>query len=554
MIYLVIAFSTLLLSIFLTPYFISYLNSIRVVDAPDHKRKIHSEPVPRLGGLIIYSVSMLALFTFYGDLNSIKIFIAASVIIIVLGITDDFFGVKWNVKFLFQTASAILLLVFLYPHFNSVTILGYTIPQIPALIILFLFIVGTTNSFNLLDGMDGLVSGLSLMIFFVTFLIGYKTSNLFLLILSASVFGTTLGFLRFNAFPASIFLGDSGSLTLGLFVTTAALTSAISMENKSLDLSLPIMLLALPILDTLKVMFLRIFNGKNPFLPDKTHLHHLIFGKQIKHKTTVFILEIFTLLFVVSGIYYFFYNKIIGISIFVLLSCLLLLVNHIIDLLIKTNVSSKVGKFRQIFPQKLIFIYKKIFLPLVALTIIGMVLYLVPFHSGLRNNFVYLTMVFLILFLLYGYVNYKKNKNFIDILVFFNIVILFSLIGKSDFAIEVINFSFFARLNIHRLIILLLLPTISFFLVFRERILERNDSLLSGIDLIVLVVISLAFVSSQLIPLDKTGLISDSIFCSFLIYLFYKITILIKPAFHPALFFGSYLIALIPQTIIFATH
>ena len=94
MLYLIIAFSSLLFTIFITPYFIQYLNKIRIVDTPGDKRRIHSYPVPRLGGMIVYIVTMVSISVFFRDLNTIKIFIAASVVIFSLGIIDDIVGIN----------------------------------------------------------------------------------------------------------------------------------------------------------------------------------------------------------------------------------------------------------------------------------------------------------------------------------------------------------------------------------------------------------------------------------------------------------------------------
>lgn len=551
MIYLVIAFTSLLFTIFITPYFIQYLNKIRIVDTPGEERRIHSYPVPNLGGIIIYIITMVSISVFFRDLNAIKLFIAASFVIFCLGIIDDIVGINWKYKFIVQFMSAFILLYFLHPFFDTIILFGYVLPGFIGIALLLVFIVGAMNSFNLLDGLDGLVSGLSLMVSFVTFLVGFKTGNFFLMVLSASLVGVLLGFLRFNAYPARIFLGDSGSLSLGLFVITAVLLSAISSNGENtLDFSFVLILLAVPVLDTVRVMILRLTNKKNPFLPDRSHIHHVIIEKNIRHKTTVFVIESYALIFAVISIYYLFYSKLAAFIMFILFGIMYLFTGQLLDLIISKSNSIFYGKILRLFPQVIINVYKTFYIPLLSVSIIGLMLFLTLRNSYADNNLLYVTLILFFILIIYSIINYKIYKGITHFIFFFNTVIFFLLLGDIDIIFKIIELPYLSDFNIHKLITVMLLPTIAFFLIFRERIHPNGEMFLSGVDLIVTVFISLAFLSSNLIPVQFAGIISTAVFSSFLIYLFYKIVVRLQPKFQIPIFAVSFLIVGISQTLL----
>ncbi len=171
-------------------------------------------------------------------------------------------------------------------------------------IFLLFFIVGGINSINLLDGLDGLASGFSLLVFSIILILSIVADDAFLILLTVSLIGSLLGFLRFNAFPASIFLGDTGSLVLGSFLVIASLKTALNFEQSTLNLTFPTMLLAVPMIDTIKVFIYRIIHKKSPFQADNSHLHHIIYHSNIKHEITVFLIEIFTLIYVLLALFY----------------------------------------------------------------------------------------------------------------------------------------------------------------------------------------------------------------------------------------------------------
>ena len=341
---LIIFYISLLLTLLFTPFFIEYFTKHKIIDLPG-SRRINTQAVPRMGGVLIYFTLISSIICFYSDLNEIKFFILGSVLILIVGVIDDIREVTYKKKFAVQFVTALFLITFLAPNYSTVSLLGFNIPSPFDKAILVLFIVGVINAINLYDGLDGLVTGFSLLIAFVTFLIGWQMQDKLLLILSASLMGSLIGFLKYNSFPAKIFLGDSGSLTLGFFLVTVVLISSTNTNTGNMDLTFSVILLAAPVIDTLKVMAVRILKHKNPFLADKSHIHYIILGSEIRHKATVYILQGFSILFASVAIYYLVSSTIAGIVLFVLLAVPLLFIKRILNVYRKLGLSLSVKKF-----------------------------------------------------------------------------------------------------------------------------------------------------------------------------------------------------------------
>jgi len=549
--YILISFAALVVTVFITPYFIELFSKIKIVDLPDGKRKVHTSPKPRMGGIIIFMVVISFLFIFYGDLNSIKFFMFGCVIIIALGTYDDLFSAGWLLKFLYQSVAAVCLLIYVLPQFPTLKFFGFILQPIPAAMLLFFFIVGTINAFNLLDGLDGLASGISLLVSVLLFFLGLNSMNIFLLILLSSLIGCLTGFLKYNAYPARIFLGDSGSLILGYLVTSSVLLLSIRHITHALDLTFATILLAVPIADTVKVMSQRILHGKHPFLADKSHIHHIVFSKNIRHKTTVFIITIYSLLFAANAIYYRFYSEINGLIIFVLLLIPLIFANRILNFIINSEQLLMYGRAINRFPQNLINYYKVGVVPAVAVFVLFSFIFLLAAGKIVSAEFLVPSVIILCLLLLFTIINYRKSKIFTDIIVFFNIL-LFFIINQSNTVLykDISDLPIVGNLNFHLLIIAVLFPVVGFFLFFRDRIQQNRDMLFTGLDLVIVLTIVLLSISSNLIPIARSYIITDTIFRSFLIYIFYKIMIQIQPKFRLSLYAFSFLTVLLSQTIL----
>ena len=419
---LVVFFTSLLLTIFFTPYLINFFTKVKIVDLPGEERRINESIIPRMGGLVIYFMAMISIISFFGDLNSIRFFVIASLLIVSVGIVDDIIGVSWDKKFLFQFLVAIFLVYHLSPSFKTITLFSFSLSYPFDHFVLVLFIVGGINSINLMDGLDGLVSGFSLLVVSVTFLIGFYYSDRFLMILSISLLGSLIGFLKFNAYPARIFLGDTGSQSLGFFLVSAALLASHNIHKPILDLTFPVILLGVPIVDTLKVMVVRFLNRKNIFLPDKSHTHHILFGMQIRHKVTVFILQGFSFLYAAASLYYIKSSEIGGIVMFILITIPFLFMDKILDLFQHNGNSFFFRDLYTKVPEVIITLFIKILLPILSLVLITIFVGLIPVKSTISNYLILLSIGFIIMLLIYSIINYHKHKHLNDILVFINLI------------------------------------------------------------------------------------------------------------------------------------
>jgi UDP-GlcNAc:undecaprenyl-phosphate GlcNAc-1-phosphate transferase len=346
---IIIFYFSLLLTVFTTPLFIEYFSRNKVMDFPGNRR-INTYAVPRMGGLVIYLTAIFSIFGFCSNLNELRFFIIGSILLLLVGIIDDITEVTYEKKFVIQFIAALFLMFFLSDTYVTINFFGLNIPSPFDKALLFVFIVGVVNSINLYDGLDGLVTSFSLLISFVTFFIGWQLNNQFLLILSASLIGSLLGFLKYNTFPARIFLGDTGSLTLGFFLITAVLLSSTNPETKNIDLTFSVILLAVPVIDTLRVMVVRIMNFKNPFLPDLSHIHHIILATDMNYKWTLAILQIFSILFTGIALFYYSSSRITSVILFTVLAFIMLYIIKLIFLFRKIRKYISVKKFSLRFP------------------------------------------------------------------------------------------------------------------------------------------------------------------------------------------------------------
>ncbi|PIE73883.1 MAG: glycosyl transferase [Deltaproteobacteria bacterium] len=287
-------FTTLLLSMFITlgliPILYRAAMSLNAVDYPN-ERKVHAAPTPRVGGFAI-AVAVLLPFALQSGFAPIPAaFLVGACLLVVVGVIDDLHGLGHRVKFFAQIAAS--LIVILWGHLQ-ITSLGDCLPgtyqlwfwlSIPLTV---LVMVAATNAVNLIDGLDGLAGGIMLQIFVCLSLLGYCCGDPYSMLLSVACIGAILGFLRFNTHPASIFMGDAGSLFLGF--SGIFLSLHLTQDNETISPVLPLLLLGFPVLDTVVVMVERLVNGASPFKADKRHFHHKLMRMGLYHCEAVFIL------------------------------------------------------------------------------------------------------------------------------------------------------------------------------------------------------------------------------------------------------------------------
>lgn len=557
MINLIIIFLSFLFTVGATPYFINFLYKYNIVDKPNGEdRHIHTEPIPRLGGVIIFAVIVSITLTFYHDIYSKLFFITGALIVFILGILDDLKSISWPVKFIVQSVAVVLLIIsFNEYQYPIIKFANFILPYGINNLVLFVLILGILNSFNLMDGLDGLVTGYSLIVASMCFLLNMGSGVIFTSYLSAAIIGTTLGFLKFNANPARIFLGDSGSLTLGYLITNLVIVISgvvsvnpqnnVQANPSNIDLTFIIIALALPITDTLRVILVRFKQGNNLFLADANHLHHLLLNKKIKHKTVVLLIHIFSVMFVLLAIYYAKFSKVNALIIFTVLIILFFSVDYILTFLIKKKILITYSKVYNSFPTLIPKIYKKILLPLIALSLIILFTFLVIYEVNKSNYYFRYFILLIIPSIFYSSSRLKKENYYPELLVLINIVLFFLITGLSGFFYTLYSVPIINYLNFNQLFILILSCMIIFFVLFKERVANFSQQFLTGGDLIITVLISSIYIAVQFIDLPDSYKISDTLLRSFLVYLFYKILVVTMPRIHFPLYYFSFFITFV---------
>jgi len=299
---------------FIFSFFISYLiipsiihvaKTRNLYDEPGHLLKIHTQPTPRLGGIgifVSFTVTLLLL-GFNNPSLELNYLLTACIILFVLGLKDDLTGVGHYTKLSVELIVALLLTIpgnirlgSLHGLFNI-----YELSYCSSILLSVLILIFIVNAFNLIDGIDGLAAAIGTLahLIFAALFIYMRQFELATVCLSLA--GALIGFLKFNLTPARIFMGDTGSLLIGLISAIMALkyieaSTAYGLATSANASSAPAMVLAIlivPITDTLSVFIPRLLNGKSPFQGDLNHVHHLMLKRGFSHLQTTTILVLF---------------------------------------------------------------------------------------------------------------------------------------------------------------------------------------------------------------------------------------------------------------------
>ena len=269
-----------------TPFVRRFAIKHRIIDRPQ-ERKVHKKSMPRLGGLAICFGFWVAVVVTQPLTREIYGLLAGGLLICLVGIWDDLRGVSPRVKLLFQVlAAAIVIKMGVRVDFMTNPIGGEVSLYYLSYPVTILWIIGVTNAVNLIDGLDGLAAGVSAIagvtLGIVAILEGFSQVGMFALILAAAAFG----FLKHNFYPAKIFMGDTGSLFLGYNLSVIAILG-LTKSTTVISLFLPVVILGIPIIDTL-LAILRRFSSKKPiFSADKEHLHHRLLAIGLTHRRSV---------------------------------------------------------------------------------------------------------------------------------------------------------------------------------------------------------------------------------------------------------------------------
>lgn len=324
---------SILLTFFIMPRLLLISHKKRLFDMPD-LRKVHAMAIPRLGGITFFPIMLMSVFvtiicgvyfllessgvyiTADGIYVQFLLFIVGIILLFFVGIMDDLVGVRYQSKFLAETIAALLFPIggLWIDNLHGLMGINELSPFIgmPLTVILVIYVI---NAINLIDGIDGLASGISI-IALGTFG-GYSilARQNFLVILVFAMIGVLVAFWYINVFGNAekgrkIFMGDTGSITLGYFISFIGLSLSSMAGTENLPVGMLLVCfstLIIPLLDILRVMGVRILNHANPFLPDRNHIHHLMMKTGMRLRWVMVVLLMVSVLFIgitIIGVYY----------------------------------------------------------------------------------------------------------------------------------------------------------------------------------------------------------------------------------------------------------
>ena len=290
--------SALFASLIMVPFLCRWALDRDLVDEPNN-RKIHDTATPRLGGIAIYMSFLFSLMVFSHLTQRMQGLLAGTLIIFAIGIVDDLHGITPFKKFVGELCAAITTMVVGHVYIHTLgNLFGYgeiILPVWLAIPFTIVAIVGVVNAFNLIDGLDGLAGGISVIALATFSLLAYQTGNVEVLVLCTALLGSLLGFLKYNFYPAQMFMGDTGSLMAGFVISIIAIYLTQGNAGQIQPI-VPLLVIGLPVADTVRVMTLRMVNNHSPFSADLTHIHHKILDLGFEHRYTVILIYATSLL------------------------------------------------------------------------------------------------------------------------------------------------------------------------------------------------------------------------------------------------------------------
>jgi len=308
-VYVLLALLTALVISFLaTPVVKSFAYRVGAIDVPRDGRRMHHEPIPRLGGLAIFigfMVSILLFIKIRGNTQMQSILLGA-VVIVVLGVVDDIMNLPAMFKFVVQIAAALI------PALNGVVIQAFSNPNIfsdnlywalgnLSIPVTVLWIVAITNSVNLIDGLDGLANGVSAISAATMLVIAILVSESQVAIVMAALVGACVGFMPYNMNPAKMFMGDTGATFLGYILATMSIQGLFKFYAV-ISFAVPFLILGLPIFDTSFAFIRRIAHGQSPMHADRGHIHHRLIDMGLNQKQAVATLYVISAILGLSAV------------------------------------------------------------------------------------------------------------------------------------------------------------------------------------------------------------------------------------------------------------
>ena len=277
-----------------TPIVKFFAEKVGAIDMPGEAQRVHNRPIPRMGGLAIFLGFLLSVLLFVPMSRPLEGVLLGSVIIVATGAVDDVVSLKAWVKLLLQIAAACVAVYYgvrievlgnlnIFSSNDYVTLASWSVP------ITVLWIVGITNSVNLIDGLDGLAVGVSTISSLTMLVIALLVADSSVAVVLAALVGACIGFMPYNLNPAKIFMGDTGSLLLGYVLATMSVLGLFKFYAL-VSFAVPVLAIAVPLFDTIFAFFRRLIHGQNPMHPDRGHFHHRLIDMGLSQKQAVAVL------------------------------------------------------------------------------------------------------------------------------------------------------------------------------------------------------------------------------------------------------------------------
>ncbi len=300
-------------SLILTPLLRRFCERYRLVDEPKDNRRVHQKAVPRLGGVAIFLAILIALSvlvlvnnlltrTLHPELRGIAVLLGCGLLVLLLGVYDDLRGANAAVKFA-ALAAVTALFYALGGRIEGLSIPfigGVTFHPILGFVLTMIWVVGIANAFNLIDGIDGLAAGSALFSSLVLLTVSLVQGKTMVTVVALALTGALAGFLRYNFSPASIFLGDSGSLFIG-FALAALSIQGSQKASTAVAVAIPILACGLPVVDAGVTIARRFVSGKPIFQGDREHIHHMLLARGWSQRRVALVLYGVSALFGLSA-------------------------------------------------------------------------------------------------------------------------------------------------------------------------------------------------------------------------------------------------------------
>lgn len=346
-------FTALVISYIAIPTIIRVAETKHLYDEPGG-RKLHKSRIPTLGGLAIFSGLVFSI-TFWNNFSvcsHLQHIIAAMIVIVFIGLQDDIIGLSPFKKAIGQIAAATIIVVWgqlKISYMFGIFGIGY-LPEIISILFSILTIVIIINAFNLIDGINGLAASLAIIGSFALGIYFFqKEANPQHAIIAFSLSGALIAFLRFNITPARIFLGDTGSMLIGLIMSVLCFEfininqpSALMPSTLKAAPVIAMGVIFLPIFDLIRVFSIRLYHKKSPFYPDQNHLHHMLLKLGFSHIWATFIMSLFAIfLAVISFGLHFIGNYFLGLLLLSLCLGFTYFINYRLKLKGAVNINGK---------------------------------------------------------------------------------------------------------------------------------------------------------------------------------------------------------------------